>query len=113
LLRLDCMLRDEHWVYNNNDLKELEEFDMYVFNALRNRSDRSTRYESSKVGVWLDVGVSLSGGHRQYFVNEITRIYEADNFAEWLALPGTHICKAVSRAIDDVFMMPLDRLEVH
>jgi hypothetical protein len=51
LLRLDCMLRDEHWVYNNNDLKELEEFDMYVFNALRNRSDRSTRYESLKVGV--------------------------------------------------------------
>jgi hypothetical protein len=94
-------------------LRAVEEFALYVFNALRNRSDWSTRYESLDVGVRLDVGVSLSGGHRQYFVNEITRIYEADIFAEWLAQPGTHICKAVSRAIDDVFMMPSDPFEVH
>jgi hypothetical protein len=113
VLRLDSMLRDEPWVYNNNDLKELEDFAVYVFDALRNRSDWSTRYESLEVGVRLDVGVSLNGGHRQYFVNEITRIYEADIFAEWLAQPGTHICKAVSRAIDDVFMMPSDPFEVH
>jgi hypothetical protein len=94
-------------------LRAVEEFALYVFNALRNRSDWSTRYESLDVGVRLDVGVSLSGGHHQYFVNEITRIYEADIFAEWLAQPGTHVCKAVWRAIDDVFMMPSDRLEVH
>jgi hypothetical protein len=66
-----------------------------------------------EVGVRLDVGVSLAGGHRQYFVNEITRIYEADIFAEWLAQPGTHICKAVSEAIEEVFMMPSDRLEMY
>ena len=112
VLRLDSMLRDGPRVFNNKDLEELKEFAMYVFNALRNRSDWSTKYESLEVGVRLDIGVSFVGGHRQYFVNEITRIYEDDIFAEWLAQPGTHICKAVSRA-EDVFMMPSDRLEIY
>jgi hypothetical protein len=106
VLRLDYMLRDGPCVYNNNDLKELEDFAMYIFNALRDRSDWSTKYESLEIGVRLDVGVSLASGQRQYFVNEITRIYEADIFAEWLAQPGTHICKAVSRAMEEVFMIP-------
>ena len=113
VLRFGSMLRDGSCVYKDNDLNMLEEFAIYVFNALRNRSDWSTRYESLEVGVRLDVGVSLAGSHRQYFVNEITRIYEADIFAEWLAQPGTHICKAVSEAIEDVFMKPSDRLEMY
>jgi hypothetical protein len=112
VLRPNSMLRDGPCQHNNNDLTELEEFAMYVFDALRNRSDWSTKYESLEVGVRLDIGVSLASGKRQYFVNEITRIYEADFFAEWLAQPGTHICKAVSRAIEDVFMKPLGQLEV-
>jgi hypothetical protein len=49
VLRLDSMWRDGPCVYNNNDLKELEEFAMYVFNVLRNRSDWSTRYESLEI----------------------------------------------------------------
>jgi hypothetical protein len=108
VLRPNSMLRDGPCQHNNNDLTELEEFAMYVFDALRNRSDWSTKYESLEVGVRLDIGVSLASGKRQYFVNEITRIYEADVFAEWLAQPGTHICKAVSGAIEEVFMIPSD-----
>jgi hypothetical protein len=84
---------------------ELEQFAMYVFDALRNRSDWSENYASLEVGVRLDIGVSLASDQRQYFVNEITRIYEVDIFAEWLAQPGKHICKAVSRAIEEVFMI--------
>lgn len=111
VLRLDSMLRGKPCIYDNNDLKELEEFALYIFNALRSRSDWSTKYESLEIGVRLDVGVSLASGQRQYFVNEVTRIYEADIFAEWLAQPGTHICKAVSRAIEEVFMIPSGQLE--
>jgi hypothetical protein len=112
VLRPNLMSWNGPSAYNSNDLTELEEFAMYVFDALRNRSDWSTKYESLEVGVRLDVGVSLASGQRQYFVNEITRIYEADFFAEWLAQPGTHICKAVSRAIGDVFMKPSSQLGV-
>jgi hypothetical protein len=108
VLRPSSMLRDGPCQHNNNDLTELEEFAIYVFNALRNMADWSTTYQSLEVGVRLDVGVSLASGKRQYFVNEITRIYEADVFAEWLAQPGTHICKAVSGAIEEVFMIPSD-----
>lgn len=92
--------------YNGNDLKDLGDFALYIFNALRNRSDWSTKYESLEIGVRLDIGVSVASDERCYFVNEITRIYEADFFAEWLAQPGTHMCKAVSKAIEEVFMVP-------
>jgi len=81
--------------YNSVDLKELEEFALYIFNALRNRPDWSN-YESLEIGVRLDIGISPVSGCCRYFVNEITRIYEADFFAEWLAQPGTHICEAVA-----------------
>jgi hypothetical protein len=42
----------------------------------------------------MDIGVAMVGGVCQYFVNEITRMYGADFFAEWLSQPGTHICRA-------------------
>lgn len=102
--------QDKIQEHNNNDLEELERFALYMFNALRNRSDWSTHYESLEIGVRLDIGVSLSSGERRYFVNEITRIYEADFFAEWLAQPGTHVCRAVAKAIEEVFLLPSNNL---
>jgi len=107
VLRPDSVWRDGSHEYNVNDLRELEEFALYIFDALRNRPDWSTNYESLEIGVRVDIGVSLADRQRRYFVNEITRIYEADVFAEWLAQPGTHICKAVSRAIEEILMVPL------
>jgi hypothetical protein len=92
--------------HNSADLKELEDFALYIFDALRNRPDWSNNYESLEIGVRLDIGISPAGGCCRYFVNEITRIYEADFFAEWLAQPGTHICKAVAEAIQEVLMVP-------
>jgi hypothetical protein len=92
--------------HNSIDLKELEDFALYIFDALRNRPDWSSNYESLEIGVRLDIGISPASGCCHYFVNEITRIYEADFFAEWLAQPGTHICKAVAEAIQEVLMVP-------
>ena len=92
--------------YNSADLKELEDFALYIFDALRNRPNWSSNYESLEIGVRLDIGISPAGGYCRYFVNEITRIYKADFFAEWLSQPGTHICKAVAEAIQEVLMVP-------
>jgi hypothetical protein len=94
------------------DFKELQDFALYVFDALRDRPDWSRNYESLEIGVRLDIGMSLASGRCSYFVNEITRIYEADFFAEWLAQPGTHICKAVAEAIQEVFMVPSSQLPI-
>jgi hypothetical protein len=92
--------------HNSVDLKELEGFALYMFNALRKRPDWSSSYESLEIGVRLDIGIFPASGCCRYFVNETTRIYEADFFAEWLAQPGTHICKAVAEAIQEVLMVP-------
>jgi hypothetical protein len=64
-----------------------------------------TNFESLEIGARLDIGVSMMGGVCQYFVNEITRLYEADFFAEWLSQPGTHICRAVAAALEEVFFL--------
>jgi len=96
----------KHHEHGSHHLKELSDFAMYIFCSLRNRADWSTNYESLEIGVRLDIGVSLAGGMRQYFVSEVTRIYAADFFAEWLAQPGTHVCRAVAKAIQEVFMVP-------
>ncbi|KAM0714499.1 hypothetical protein Q7P37_009793 [Cladosporium fusiforme] len=97
---------ENHQEHDSHHLKELCDFAMYNFRALRSRADWSTRFESLEIGVRLDIGVSLAGGAQRYFVNEVTRIYEADFFAEWLAQPGTHVCRAVAKAIGEVFMGP-------
>jgi hypothetical protein len=68
--------------HNSIDLKELEDFALFIFDALRNRPDWSSNYESLEIGVRLDIGISPASGCCRYFVNEITRIYEADFFAE-------------------------------
>lgn len=89
---------------NEIDLGELKRFALYVFSALRDRSDWSTNFESLEVGARVDVGIATVGKVCRYFVNEVTRIYEADYFAEWLAQPGNHICRAVSTALEEVFV---------
>lgn len=75
-----------------------------MFEALRDRPDWFTNLESLEVGARVDVGVTTMGDSCRFFVNEVTRIYEADFFAEWLAQPGTHVCRAVSAAIGEVFV---------
>lgn len=94
----------EHQEHNSQDIEELCNFATYIFDALRDRADWSTSFRSLEVGVRLDIGVSVDSGMRQHFVNEITRIYEADFFAEWLAQPGTHVCRALAKAIEEVFI---------
>ncbi|KAI7722753.1 hypothetical protein KC353_g225 [Hortaea werneckii] len=86
------------------DLDELGAFALYVFEALRSRPDWSTGFESLEIGARVDVGVTVLDGGPKYFVNEVTRIYEADFFAEWLAQPGTQTCREVSKAFAEVFV---------
>jgi hypothetical protein len=90
--------------YGDIDLQELKRFALYVFGALRDRADWSTNFESLEIGARMDVGITTVGESCRYFVNEVTRIYEADFFADWLAQPGTHICRAVSTALEEVFV---------
>ena len=94
--------------YREIDLQELKKFAVHVFDALRNRPDWSTNFESLEIGARVDGGVTMVGDACRYFVNEITRIYEADFFAEWLAQPGTHICEAVARAVEEIFIASSD-----
>jgi len=98
--------------HNGIDPKELEDFALYIFDALRNRPDWPSNYESLEIGVRLDIGISPVSGCCRYFVNEITRIYEADFFTEWLAQPGTHISKAVAEAIQEVLMVPSGQSQI-
>jgi hypothetical protein len=91
--------------YNKVDVYELKRFALHVFHALRDRPDWDTNFESLEIGARLDIGVSMTGGACRYFVNEITRLYEADFFAEWLSQPGTHICRAVAAALEEVFFL--------
>jgi hypothetical protein len=91
--------------YNKVDLHELKGFALHVFHALRDRPDWDTNFESLEIGARMDIGISMTGGVCRYFVNEITRLYEADFFAEWLSQPGTHICRAVAMAFEEVFLL--------
>jgi hypothetical protein len=89
--------------YNKVDLHELKGFALHIFHALRDRPDWHANFESLEIGARVDIGVTKMGDVCRYFVNEITRIYEADFFAEWLSQPGTHICRAVATALEEVF----------
>lgn len=86
------------------DLDELQEFALYVFEALRSRPDWSTSFESLEIGARVDVGAAILDGVPNCFVNEVTRIYVSDCFAEWLAQRGTQTCRAVSTAFAEVFL---------
>lgn len=99
---------DELGTSEKIDLDELRAFALYVCEALRTRSNWSTSFESLEVGARVDVGVALLDSVPKYFVNEVTRIYEADFFAEWLAQPGTQTSRAVSTAFAEVFLETQD-----
>jgi hypothetical protein len=74
---------------------DLVEFALFVFEQLRKREDSMIFFESLDVGARLDIGVA-----EMFFVNEITRWYEAHYFSHHLcAEPKTQICKAVACAL--------------
>lgn len=76
---------------------DLKCFCLFVFEKLRAR--KSPCYESLEVGVRLDVGVADSQGQKRFFVNEITRWYNAHYFSYIiLAKPWTKIYKAFAEA---------------
>lgn len=91
-------------LFVSQDFAKLHDFALYVFEKLRARVDWNDHYESLEVGVRLDVGYVVEGSSPRFFVNEVTRIYEADFFAEWLAEPGTGTCRAVAKAIRHDFV---------
>lgn len=79
---------------------DLEDFCLYVFENLRARN--SPCYESLEVGVRLDVGVADSEGQKRFFVNEISRWYNAHYFSYTiLAKPWAKICKAFADAFSN------------
>lgn len=86
-------------IYGKVDFQELKGFAPYVFEALRKRPAWCTNFESLEVGARIDVDVSLTGNSCHYLVNEITRISEADVFAEWMAQSDIHIYWAVAAAL--------------
>lgn len=77
---------------------------LYIFEALRSRPDWSNGFESLEIEARVDVGVAVLDAVAKCFVNEVTRIYEADSLAEWLAQPVTLTCRAVSTAFAEVFL---------
>lgn len=91
--------------YNRVGVYELEGFALHVFHALRDKPDWDTNSESLEIASRMDIAVAMVGGVCQYFVNEITRVYGADFFAEWLSQPGTHICRAVAAALEEVYFL--------
>lgn len=74
------------------------------------RSQNSARRHESPP---VDVGNFMMDDSCRYFVNKVTRIYEVDFFAEWLAQPGTHICRAVAAALGKVFIDVSNRKQRH
>lgn len=102
-------------------MNDLHEFALYIYDSLRRRSDWKEHYESLEIGVRLDIGVSTSDetekgkgkegktkaddrGEKRFFVNEITRFYQADYFSQQtLGAPGQLVCYAFAEAIDGYF----------
>lgn len=87
--------------YPNLTPVALEQFALHVFDALRNREDATTSFESLDVGVRLDIAISPLG---TLFVNEITRNWDADFFSErTLGYPCLQIAFSVAQAVHEVF----------
>lgn len=93
-------------ILHPRDFTELYAFALFVFEELRLRPDWQSHFESLEIGARLDIGVRIHGGYHRYFVNEVTRIYEADMFCDWLGEPGTSTCRAIAKVLSEVFMMP-------
>lgn len=76
---------------------DLEGFCLYIFEKLRGQN--SPCYESLEVGARMDVGVAQDRGQTFFFVNEVTRWYNAHYFSHnLLPEPKTKICKAFATA---------------
>ena len=56
----------------------LEQFALHNFDAFRNREGATAKFESLDDGIRLDIAISPLG---TLFVNEITRIWDADSFS--------------------------------
>lgn len=84
---------------------DLEGFALHVYEGLRGRGDWEVGYESLEVGGRLDVGVGgVEGGGKRFFVNEVTRFYGADFFAQHtLGAPQQEVCWAFAEAVDGHF----------
>ena len=99
-------LAGQHWVkiqqkYPTLTPAALEQFALHIFDALRNREDATAKFESLDVGVRLDIAISPLG---TLFVNEITRIWDADFFSErTLGCPCLEIAFSVAQAVHEVF----------
>ena len=99
-------LAGPHWMkiqqkYPTLTPAALEQFALHVFDALRNREDAAAKFESLDVGVRLDIAISPLGS---LFVNEITRIWDADFFSErTLGYPCLAIAFGVAKAVHEVF----------
>ncbi|KAF2677511.1 hypothetical protein K458DRAFT_423772 [Lentithecium fluviatile CBS 122367] len=78
--------------------QQLEDFSVEVFQQLQHFNPMY--YESLRVGVRLDIGVTEKG----LFVNEITRWHAANQFPDrTLGTPGDKVCKAFAGAFAQRF----------
>jgi hypothetical protein len=78
---------------------ELKEFAIFIYQELRNRGDAEVHYESLRVGVGLDIGISEAANDGHWFVNEVTQAFDADQFpAHHLPYPHTLVAEAFSEA---------------
>ena len=99
-------LGGQHWVkiqrqYPTLTAAALDHFALHTFDALRNREDATANFESLDVGIRLDIAISPLG---TLFVNEITRIWDADFFSErTLGYPCLQIAFSVAKAVHEVF----------
>lgn len=79
-------------------LEDLKLFAIKIFNGLRARDDWKKTFESLEVGVRLDVAISPNLP-RSFFVNEITRWYEAAFFSDdIMAEPKYTLCEEFAKA---------------
>ncbi|KAI1157447.1 hypothetical protein F5B18DRAFT_669747 [Nemania serpens] len=78
---------------------ELRHFACHIYTQLCARLDANEVYESLKIGVRLDIGISVLDPIGQFFVNEITRWHSADFLSmDILRYPFLEICKGYSAA---------------
>jgi hypothetical protein len=93
---------DFYWKGFNTSKEELHRFATFIHGTLCARKDVNDHFESLKVGVRLDIGVSGDG---RFFVNEITRWYGADFFSmTMLGPPYTQLCSSYATRLHEYFL---------
>jgi hypothetical protein len=92
---------DFYWKNFATSQQELHRFAAFIHSSLCNRPDVNDHFESLKVGVRLDIGISADG---RFFVNEITRWYGADFFSmTTLGPPCTQLCSIYATQLHRYF----------